>query len=221
MPWVECAAVTSWIPVTALAALLYVVGIPVLLVALIGRYRHDLGSPVVVRRYSMFLKHTRPDCYWWAVSQYPVKVAIAAVTTLVPPRMPALYFVLMLFILQSQFAALLSTRPYNSVYDNRLSLFTVFGLLTAASTGLYVTATSGNGHTADVIVVQSVAAVVNLAVLVLFEVWRTIVVPVALKVWRVVLRKFSAGPTRRAGSCDDSDATIPLTRAGVTSYSAL
>ncbi len=224
MPWLDCGTVAAWIPVTVVAAVAYVAGIPVIVTILIRRYRGNLNAPVVLRRYSMFLKHTRPGCYWWAVSQYPFKVAIAAATTLVPPHKPALYFVLMLFILQFQFAALLSAQPYNSTYDNRLSLFTVFGLLSAASTGLYVTATGSAGHTGDVIAVQSIAAVVNIAVagFVALAIWRAVVQPLLARLWAAVLRKLWGvffGP-RRAGGSADAD-TIPLTSSTTTSYSSL
>jgi hypothetical protein len=222
MPWLDCSTVRAWIPVTVGAALLYVAGIPAVVTAVIRRYRHDLDAPVVLRRYSMFLKHTRPGCYWWAVSQYSYKVAVAAATTLVPPHKPALYFVLMIFILQFQFAALLSAQPYNSRYDNRLSLFTVFGPLSAASTGLYVTATGDAARTGDVIAVQSLAVLVNLAVagVVALAMWRAVVQPLVVKLWGMA-RRVVQGALHRPRVHADDMASIPLTCSTVTAYSSL
>ncbi len=84
---------------------------------------------------------------------------------------PALYFLLMLVLLQLQWGLILRLSPYRLPQDNRLALLSLTGLLVAAACGLFVSA-AGNGMartvgTGDgVAVVQGTAAAVNVVVLV-------------------------------------------------------
>jgi hypothetical protein len=94
---------------------------------------------------------------------------------------PALYFFLMLVLLQVQWGLVLHYSPYRSTHDNRLALFALTGLLVAAACGLYVSAVEGgDGGAASgslstaTSVVQGVAATVNAGVFVcvVVEAWR-------------------------------------------------
>ncbi len=122
---------------------------------------------------------------------------------------PALYFFLMLVLLQVQWGLVLHLAPYRSSHDNRLALFALSGLLLASACGLYVSAaglSAGGTLPIDTSIVQGVAALVNAGVFVavVVEAWRGSFGPL---VRRVVLRRLPSGLVTPRGPPPRSEGT--------------
>ncbi len=131
----------------------------------------------------------------------------------VPLTDSALYFFLMLFLLQVQWGLVLYFAPYRSAHENRLALFTLSGLLVAAACGLYVSAVEGSRRgvspakslSTATSIVQGVAAAVNAGVFlcVVVEAWRGSIGPL---VRRLVQRWLSpAGSASSSRAANNSD----------------
>ncbi len=174
-PWVQCESVRPLLPVLVVAFVGYIVCFPAFALLTLRRNRshHDgeavarLSDATVVRRYGIWLRYSREPVYWWTVAQYPQRVIVAVVSTVLPPAQAVYYFIIMVFILQVQLLLATHVKPYHHADDNVLHIVSLYGLLSASATGLFHASLGQGDHkTTAVLAVEFCSILANAVVLV-------------------------------------------------------